>query len=92
MYLYLEIPWAQHYLLHKLQDYAFIFNIKYGSHPSRLMCDFVLLEAVSRQAIVFGREKRFKDTYPGGSNESIIHHFEEKGFVNPVPDYVTYTR
>lgn len=48
---------------------------------------------VSRQSIVFRIENRYANReYPGGSNESIIHLSEQKNFVNPVPDFITYCR
>lgn len=41
----------------------------------------------------FQTNRRYVDQdYPGGSNESIIHHAEEHKFVNPVPDFITYVR
>lgn len=30
--------------------------------------------------------------YPGGTNKSIIHRFEEPNFANPTPDFVSFTR
>lgn len=80
-------------LLHKLQDWAYLFNYQYPPPPKKLLCDFILLLMVARQAVVFRIESRYAGReYPGGSNESIIHFSEQKDFVNPVPDFVTYCR
>lgn len=43
--------------------------------------------------MAFRIEKRWAGRdYQGGSNESVIHHAEEKGFMNPVPDYISSVR
>lgn len=72
-------------------------QIEFRPSAKKLLCDIFLLILVSRQAIVFRIERRWaRDVpdreYPGGSNETIIQHAEEPGFVNPVPDFVTYVR
>ncbi|CAG9835083.1 unnamed protein product [Diabrotica balteata] len=90
----IEYPWnVPDLILRSLQEWAFLLD-NYTPPPVRkLVFDFMLLMAVSRQWVVFRIEKRYagKD-YAGGSNESIIHHAEEKDFVNPVPDYITFVR
>lgn len=68
-------------------------DTEYPPSPKKLICDFILLLLVSRQAVVFRIEKRWAGRdYHGGSNDSIIHHAEEKGFVNPTPDYISSVR
>lgn len=48
---------------------------------------------VSRQGLVFRIEKKYPDgSFPGGSNASIIHEYDNKDFVNPVPDYISSIR
>lgn len=80
-------------ILHKFQDWAYLFDHQNPPSPKKLICDFVLLLMVSRQSVVFRIERRYaNEAYPGGSNDSIIHHVEEKNFVNPVPDFITYVR
>lgn len=80
-------------LLHKVQDWAYLFNYEYPPPPAKLICDFIVLLMVARQSIVFRIEARYADReYPGGSNESIIHFSEQKGFKIPVPDFITYCR
>ncbi|XP_018574920.1 piezo-type mechanosensitive ion channel component isoform X3 [Anoplophora glabripennis] len=88
-----EFPWDKTNYLRALQDWAFLLD-KYNPPPvKKLICDFILLLIVSRQWVVFRIERRYAGkNYAGGSNESIIHHAEEKGFVNPVPDFITYVR
>lgn len=80
-------------LLRKFQEWAYLLDYEDPPPPKKLICDFVLLLMVSRQSVAFKIEKRYKDReHPGGSNDIIIHHAEEKDFVNPVPDFVTYVR
>lgn len=80
-------------LLHKFQDWAYLLSYEDPPPTKKLLCDFVLLLMVARQSVVFRIEKRYANReYPGGSNESIIHFAEQKNFVNPVPDFITYCR
>lgn len=59
----------------------------------KLLCDYILLLLLSRQSMVFRIEKRYRtDEYPGGSNENITKQIDYEGFVNPVPDFITYCR
>lgn len=90
--MFLEFPWDKYDLI-ALQDWAFLLDKNNPPPVKKLICDFVLLLIVSRQWVVFRIERRYAGkNYAGGSNESIIHHAEEKGFVNPVPDFITYVR
>lgn len=87
----LDHPWDKTSLMGRFQSWAFLFGHDYRPPAEKLIFDVILLLMVSRQAIVFRREYRFTDKqYPGGTNRSIIHLFEKKGFVNPVPDFVSY--
>jgi len=62
-------------------------------YAAKVMCDFILLLLCSRQAIVFRIENRHGDNYKGGSNSvGIADDWETSGFINPVPDFVTYFR
>jgi hypothetical protein len=55
--------------------------------------DFVLLMLVCRQSLVFRIERRYAgQIYAGGSNKSILKETEQPGFVNPVPDHISYVR
>lgn len=92
-------PWDISELLRRVQDWMYLLDSELQYRPSskKLLCDIFLLILVSRQAVVFRIETRwareFPETeYPGGSNDSILHHAEQEGFVNPVPDFVTYVR
>lgn len=98
-FFFLVYPWDKTELLRRVQDWMFLLDSEIEFRPSakKLLCDIFLLILVSRQAIVFRIENRWareqpNREYPGGSNESIIHRAEEPGFINPVPDYVTYVR
>lgn len=87
------MPWDGSVILERLQEWAFLLDFYYPLPVEKLLCDFILLLLVSRQALVFRIEARhFGEEYAGGSNESIIHHAESKGFVNPVPDFISYCR
>jgi hypothetical protein len=55
--------------------------------------DFILLMLVCRQSLVFRIERRYVGhLYAGGSNKSILKEAEQPGFVNPVPDHISYIR
>jgi hypothetical protein len=48
---------------------------------------------VCRQSLVFRIERRYTgQVYAGGSNKSILKETEQPGFVNPVPDHISYIR
>ncbi|XP_044268088.1 piezo-type mechanosensitive ion channel component-like isoform X7 [Tribolium madens] len=96
-------PWDQDYwdkseeknaaIFRRLQDFSYLLDTEYPPSPKKLICDFILLLLVSRQAVIFRIEKRWTGRdYPGGSNDVIIHYAEEKGFVNPTPDYISSVR
>ncbi|XP_015835795.1 piezo-type mechanosensitive ion channel component isoform X15 [Tribolium castaneum] len=96
-------PWDQDYwdksevknaaIFRRLQEFSYLLDTEYPPSPKKLICDFILLLLVSRQAVIFRIEKRWAGReYPGGSNDIIIHHAEEKGFVNPTPDYISSVR
>ncbi|XP_028128459.1 piezo-type mechanosensitive ion channel component isoform X5 [Diabrotica virgifera virgifera] len=90
----IEYPWSvRDLILRRLQEWAFLLDNFEPPPVRKLVFDVMLLMAVARQWVVFRIERRYagKD-YAGGSNESIIHHAEEKDFVNPVPDYITFVR
>ena len=67
-------------------------DLNYPPSAKKLICDTLLLLFVSRQALVFRIERRYPKDYPGGMNDSVFHLAEEKDFINPVPDFVTYAR
>ncbi|KRT85167.1 hypothetical protein AMK59_3003, partial [Oryctes borbonicus] len=89
----LDFPWDYTRMLRQLQEWAFLMDYEYPPAAKKLVFDVILLILVSRQSVVFRIEGRYKNqNYPGGSNESIIHHAEENNFENPVPDFITYAR
>ncbi|XP_049822868.1 piezo-type mechanosensitive ion channel component isoform X3 [Aethina tumida] len=88
-----DYPWDHSETLIRLQEWAYLMDDTYPPSPKKLICDFVVLLLVSRQALVFRIEKRHAGKrYAGGSNESIIHLAEDSSFSNPVPDFITYVR
>ncbi|XP_076270338.1 piezo type mechanosensitive ion channel component isoform X7 [Rhynchophorus ferrugineus] len=89
----IDYPWNREPFWIRLQDWAYLVNDKYHPNPKRLIWDFLLLFFISRQWVVFRIEARYTgQNYAGGSNDSIIHLAEDKSFVNPVPDFITYCR
>ncbi|VEN59623.1 unnamed protein product [Callosobruchus maculatus] len=76
------------------QDFWFLVD-NYRSPPSRkLIGESILLIMASQQMVSFWLEiknSRNKIDYDGGSNNYIIHQFEDPDFVNPVVDFTTYT-
>ncbi|GJQ85619.1 hypothetical protein Trydic_g20169 [Trypoxylus dichotomus] len=92
-FLCLDFPWDYSRLLRQLQEWAFLMDYERPPAAKKLVFDVILLLFVARQSVVFRIERRYKDKdYPGGSNESIIHHAEESNFENPVPDFITFAR
>ncbi|XP_048520924.1 piezo-type mechanosensitive ion channel component isoform X8 [Dendroctonus ponderosae] len=89
----IKYPWNSDPTYIRLQEWAFLMNDKFPPNPKRLIWDFLLLFFLSRQWVVFRIEGRYAGkNYAGGSNESIIHLAEDRNFVNPVPDFITYCR
>ncbi|CAH1388772.1 unnamed protein product [Nezara viridula] len=59
----------------------------------KIICDFLVFMLVCRQGVVFRIERKHIDgSYPGGTNKSIVDQNEEEQFVNPTPDFISYTR
>lgn len=93
IYRIIDFPWNDSRFLRQLQEWAFLMDYQYPPAAKKLVFDVILLIFVARQAVVFRIEKNYRDQeYPGGSNESIIHHAEDRDFVNPSPDFITFTR
>ncbi|XP_055298732.1 piezo-type mechanosensitive ion channel component-like isoform X4 [Sitodiplosis mosellana] len=66
-FLYSNFQWEFH-LIQRLEAFVSIKN-----HPSKLLCDFLLLMCICRQQNVFRIErKNGSRKYPGGSNESSV--------------------
>ncbi|KAL3280583.1 hypothetical protein HHI36_003816 [Cryptolaemus montrouzieri] len=88
-------PWDISNILQKFQEWAFLMDTISQLPAKKLLCDYLLLLFVSRQALGFKKEIQQRTmglVYPGGSNEVIIQHSEEDNFENPVPDFITYCR
>ena len=89
----INYPWNQSTVLRSLQEWMFLPDPEYPPAAYKLACDFVLLMLVCRQSLVFRIERRYSgETYAGGSNKSILKETEQPGFVNPVPDHISYVR
>nr|CAD7570257.1 unnamed protein product [Timema californicum] len=64
-----------------------------GLPPGLCIGDIVLLLFVCQQSLVMNIERRSViENYPGGSNRCISWEINQPDFVNPVPDFITYTR
>nr|CAH7718575.1 unnamed protein product [Callosobruchus chinensis] len=77
------------------QDFWFLAD-NYKPPPiKKLIAESLLLTFACRQLHNFWKEIRHARTpnfvYDGGSNKSILVHFEELGHQNPVSDFTTYT-
>ncbi|XP_023706983.1 piezo-type mechanosensitive ion channel component isoform X4 [Cryptotermes secundus] len=89
----IEYPWNQSLILRNLQEWMFLPDPVHPPAAYKLVCDFVLLMLVCRQSLVFRIERRYAgQIYAGGSNKSILKETEQPGFVNPVPDHISYVR
>ncbi|XP_024082959.1 piezo-type mechanosensitive ion channel component 1 isoform X5 [Cimex lectularius] len=89
----IEYPWNQSDTLQRMKEWMFFPDHDDPPEAYKLICDFLVLMFVSRQALVFNIEKRHRhDTYIGGSNKPVLHAFDEKDFVNPVPDFFSVTK
>lgn len=59
----------------------------------KVVCDFILLLLISRQALCFRIEKRHRNiVYAGGSNDVVVQNYNKTDFVNPYLDHMTYTK
>ncbi|KAK9510545.1 hypothetical protein O3M35_005299 [Rhynocoris fuscipes] len=86
-------PWDQSETLERLQEWMFFPDRINPPEAYKLLCDFIVLLLVCRQGVVFRTENRHRNfEYPGGTNKSILHHFEEQNFINPTPDFISFTR
>ncbi|XP_017768658.1 PREDICTED: piezo-type mechanosensitive ion channel component isoform X3 [Nicrophorus vespilloides] len=88
----ISFPWDSSEFLRRLQEWAYLMSATTPPPAKKIMCDFILLLLVSRQALVFRIERRYGDDYTGGSNDSIVHNAEDQNFTIPIPDFVTYSR
>nr|CAI5828404.1 unnamed protein product [Callosobruchus analis] len=92
---YAEYEWeTRTYYWTVAQDFWFLADNYHPPPIKKLIPESILLIMASQLMIGFWREmknsKRGID-YDGGSNSSVISHFEEPGFVIPVTDFTTYT-
>ncbi|XP_054282904.1 piezo-type mechanosensitive ion channel component isoform X3 [Macrosteles quadrilineatus] len=86
-------PWDDTEILLGIQEWMFLPDPIHPPPAYKLMCDFVLLLLVCRQALVFRIEQRHDGhEYAGGTNKSIIDKVEKPGFVNPIPDFISHAR
>ncbi|KAG8263218.1 hypothetical protein J6590_038107 [Homalodisca vitripennis] len=86
-------PWDETEILQGIQEWMFLPDPIHPPPAYKLMCDFVVLLLVCRQALVFRIEQRHDGhEYAGGTNKRIIDDVERSGFVNPVPDFISHAR
>ncbi|XP_052124815.1 piezo-type mechanosensitive ion channel component isoform X3 [Frankliniella occidentalis] len=88
-----DYPWDMSDMLKGLQEWMFLPDPINKPEIGKIACDFILLMFVSCQGLAFRIERKYPDnSFPGGSNASIIHEYDNKDFVNPVPDYISSIR
>nr|CAI5847308.1 unnamed protein product [Callosobruchus analis] len=77
------------------QDFWFLVDNYHPPPIKKLIAESLLCTFACRQLHNFWREIRHARkpgfVYDGGSNKSILAHFEEIGHQNPVSDFTTYT-
>ncbi|XP_075212450.1 piezo type mechanosensitive ion channel component isoform X3 [Lycorma delicatula] len=89
----LMYPWHETETLQRFQEWMFLSNPHSPLPAYKIMCDFIVLLLVCRQAVVFRIERRhLNHEYSGGTNKSIVNDVEKLDYVNPVPDFMTTIR
>ncbi|KAL4712923.1 hypothetical protein ACJJTC_011993, partial [Scirpophaga incertulas] len=85
-------PWAgNHQQMKHIRTWLFLPYNDEPPHAMKLVFDYFLLLFATRQLRVFQTEKQHGENYAGGSNsEDIATDWEAPGFVNPVPDFLSY--
>ncbi|XP_071541022.1 piezo-type mechanosensitive ion channel component isoform X2 [Panulirus ornatus] len=86
-----DYPWAGEMDL-ELREWLFFPDFVKPPEPYKIVTDFCLLILAVCQQRVF--EIEFADgaeSYEGGSNREIVHE-DPASLVNPIPDFVTYSR
>lgn len=82
-------------MLRSLQEWFFIIDNVQPPLATKIVLDFILLIALTRQRVVFFIENRYEKRnryYKGGSNRDVTKDADVIDFVNPVPDYVMVVR
>lgn len=95
-----EYPWNQVSFLEDFNIYAFLpeRTFEFKAKSKLLLLDFVLLSLLCRQLVVFRIEARYDNsanTYPGGTNKSVLHEIDQLGsvpFDNPTNDFIDKKR
>ncbi|VEN59629.1 unnamed protein product [Callosobruchus maculatus] len=94
-HLCMEYEWeTRSYYWTVAQDFWFLADNYHPPPIKKLIPESILLIMASQLEICFWMEmknSRHNIDYDGGSNNSVISHFEDPGFVNPVLDFTTYT-
>ncbi|XP_053604167.1 piezo-type mechanosensitive ion channel component isoform X3 [Plodia interpunctella] len=91
-----DYPWRVSNIVSETQmkhirTWLFLPYLEEPPHALKLVFDYILLLFATRQLIVFRTEKKYGDSYPGGSNdENIGQDWETAHFVNPVPDFLGF--
>nr|XP_014270454.1 piezo-type mechanosensitive ion channel component isoform X3 [Halyomorpha halys] len=87
-------PWAEKSArMNSFREWFYLPD-NFDPPPSyKIICDFLVFMLVCRQGVVFRIERKHIDgSYPGGTNRSIVDDAELDQFVNPTPDFISYTR
>ncbi|RZF34695.1 hypothetical protein LSTR_LSTR002777 [Laodelphax striatellus] len=89
-----EFNWSSNELWQRAQEWLYLPDPNNPPSAKKIICDFVVLFLVCRQAVMFGIEKQHEADrfdYAGGTNRSIIDEIDKPDFVIAVPDFITYT-
>lgn len=95
-----EYPWNGISFLEDFNIYSFLpeKTFEFKAKSKLLLLDFVLLSLLCRQLVVFRIEARYDNsvnTYPGGSNKSVLQDIDQLGsvpFDNPTNDFIDKKR
>ncbi|XP_069698529.1 piezo-type mechanosensitive ion channel component-like [Periplaneta americana] len=90
----IEYPWENSSEVYgNLQQWMLLPDNYYPPSAYKLIYDFILLMLVFQQRVVFHKQKLSRGKqFPGGDNDDVYQQAEYSGFINPVPDHLTYTR
>ncbi|XP_039278744.1 piezo-type mechanosensitive ion channel component [Nilaparvata lugens] len=89
-----EFNWSSNELWQRAQEWLYLPDPNNPPSAKKIICDFIVLFVVCRQAVMFSIEKQHEADrfdYAGGTNRSIIDEIDRPDFVIPVPDFITYT-
>ncbi|XP_050303475.1 piezo-type mechanosensitive ion channel component-like isoform X2 [Anthonomus grandis grandis] len=87
--------WTSTDFLLRIQQFCYLSNMIHPPKKNKLNWDYMLLQFISSQWLVFLEENKYKKNNPDeadGPNDDVSYKLEDTNVKNPVPDFVTYTR